>query len=862
MSQNTPDKIEKLTKQRLDVFGNPELSSAPEFESIEFDLPYRFFAYANPELLKPLFQSIFQKLEKCKKTIEHQDAWRFDTVVQTLVPNSDKLDTKSALTKIIRQYKIPEGHFQLKKEPVPGQLFPNDYIYLSRYALYLVTKELLHKSESFRDDISVSNKIDADKSKKNFESEVAIAFARYYFAFPKTDIDELIDITWAWIRGDKLKSKFETVKTKLDNIVKGLKGRNADYRDAHAFRDKFIFDTLFANVKIYNDDYKSVFGFQRAYEQALRQIGYKFFENKWICGNKIAPKVPGSFIAPHIMFVLIKYMNEFCELVYDQQNQEKLKSWVHEHIGRGNENKYTISTPESMKSHCSRPAECMNFNDLELLALEYFLTIRIGLDKLKLQTRGTDFDFSNVQMFCEKSHCDNYKAIKIIEFGRGPKSVDRKTGRKIHADPGVLDSFISVDLFGSDEKACLNYRRGREDKLAVLMEQHKANPTNETMAEIRKLEQEIKQENMVIYGFDIGLFNYPRPPVKLKEVPDKKEQNNKFAQTVQYEIKPIKQIQASSEIINLDNVPMADFQICPETKLTDVKFGHSVSVVQYNDKNGKPRDDWRLDKDGIFQTINSLVEKPTIFRPNGMISLCNDNFQMKNIVFESDTMSLAEQTVLAKKLVYLGMVNRVVFSGNKSVHMNITVGDTPNNPGEYRWLFQYIGRKLGLVTRTFDSQQLRYIYKGTIDLKLSHPAAKTRTPGAFRNIENKKIEQKLLHMTNVIYHIDWREKYNLEIEEIAKMKSRKAMTVVYKTNEVSDNILRDRRLRVSELLRAGWHDGNRNNMLFNEDGNGGIVNLMFNAGYKESEILDTLSIDANRNLINQIHNCIKRSVAR
>jgi hypothetical protein len=411
-----------------------------------------------------------------------------------LFENAEHIHIQRLIQKLTNHYKIPEGHFYLKDVSIAGQLFSNKRAYLSRYGFYLVTKELLHKSESFRNDLTAGN---SQENRRDFEVEMKIAFARYYFAFQNVEFEDLVNTTWDYVRGDKLKSKYETNRSKLDTIVKGLKGRNADYRDAEMFRHKYIFDILFAHVVHSNDGFKSFISFQRLYESALRSFGYKFLNDKWMkfgAPLTIAPKSPGNRIAPHLMFFLIKHLCQFCDLVYNKENQEELHTWMHETFGTGRENKFTVSAPESLKENNIKSSENMAFQDLELLAMQYFFHLRIYLEKIGMPAAS---------MFVDESYCDCYKQIKQAEFGSGRRKKDKRTGTVSREIPGVLENLSQYDLFCDDEKTCLNFRKRYEKEYMRLQEEYSITPTTALGMKINEINRDIQRENSGIYGFNL-----------------------------------------------------------------------------------------------------------------------------------------------------------------------------------------------------------------------------------------------------------------------------------------------------------------------------------------------------------------------
>lgn len=98
---------------------------------------------------------------------------------------------------------------------------------------------------------------------------------------------------------------------------------------------------------------------------------------------------------------------------------------------------------------------------------------------------------------------------------------------------------------------------------------------------------------------------------------------------------------------------------------------------------------------------------------------------MRNMVFEVDEgMTLEEQTALAKDMVRLGLANRAVFSGHKSVHVRVTVDIEPESVEEYK----FIWNRINLIH-----------FAGKADRQCAEPNRKTRRPGGVRDGVKQRI---------------------------------------------------------------------------------------------------------------------------
>ena len=153
-----------------------------------------------------------------------------------------------------------------------------------------------------------------------------------------------------------------------------------------------------------------------------------------------------------------------------------------------------------------------------------------------------------------------------------------------------------------------------------------------------------------------------------------------------------------------------------------------------------------------FETINPMKKFP-----NGYYESRRDAnvATMRNMVFEMDDTPLQEQKQISKELIDKGIVNRVVFSGNKSLHMRVTLDREPEEVEQYKFIWSKINDTY---------------FKGKADTACRNPSRLTRKMGAIRNNGKKQIGTviKTAHFFKVPN--SWISEYNSrnELNEIRK----------------------------------------------------------------------------------------------
>lgn len=122
---------------------------------------------------------------------------------------------------------------------------------------------------------------------------------------------------------------------------------------------------------------------------------------------------------------------------------------------------------------------------------------------------------------------------------------------------------------------------------------------------------------------------------------------------------------------------------------------------------------------------------------------------MRNFIFEGDELSLQEQKQLI--LENKDVINRVVFSGSKSLHARITINFEPESKQEYKWIHNYLNNKY---------------FNGTADKACANSSRLTRKPNGVR--DNGKIQTLLFKNNTVLKCEELHQKY-LEEKEINEL---------------------------------------------------------------------------------------------
>ena len=168
---------------------------------------------------------------------------------------------------------------------------------------------------------------------------------------------------------------------------------------------------------------------------------------------------------------------------------------------------------------------------------------------------------------------------------------------------------------------------------------------------------------------------------------------------------------------------------------------------------------------GKLDEIAGVTEQHELTRKDDNVS------SMRNFVFEGDELSLAEQKELIKE--NKDVINRVVFSGSKSLHCRITINFEPESKQEYKWIHNYLNNKY---------------FNGTSDKACSNPSRLTRRPNGIRDNGAK---QTLLFKSNTVlkceelHEIYLKEK---EVNDLLKDFNQTTSSYERKTDSIIDEL--------------------------------------------------------------------------
>ncbi len=152
-----------------------------------------------------------------------------------------------------------------------------------------------------------------------------------------------------------------------------------------------------------------------------------------------------------------------------------------------------------------------------------------------------------------------------------------------------------------------------------------------------------------------------------------------------------------------------------------------------------------FDENGELETVNPMIAIPTKFDDKtGLITNANENFQSQSYLFESDELTIRQQIIQARRLVSLGVINKVVYSGGKSLHMRCTVHEDfqPRGAAERKWLFFHIIESYGIKK---------------IDPVCYNQSRMIRREDVVRPDTGKL--QELIHLSDDILAIEWHDAF-------------------------------------------------------------------------------------------------------
>jgi len=210
---------------------------------------------------------------------------------------------------------------------------------------------------------------------------------------------------------------------------------------------------------------------------------------------------------------------------------------------------------------------------------------------------------------------------------------------------------------------------------------------------------------------------------------------------------------------------------------------------------GKYESAFRRYKDMQFETVNPVDDTIVLPEPHFDARLQKwvspKNVFDKNVLsrrrflYEIDGMSLDDQRKLLEPLLRRGVIQRVVFSGCKSLHCIVEEEDEPDaslDDEMYKYAWRYMAFRFFHDLR-FQNLRLPMRIDGrcpeVVDNRCGHPSRTTRSPFAVRKDEKtgwKPVEQKLLYFQNVRVFSGWRGAYERakadEADEIERARRR------------------------------------------------------------------------------------------
>lgn len=175
-------------------------------------------------------------------------------------------------------------------------------------------------------------------------------------------------------------------------------------------------------------------------------------------------------------------------------------------------------------------------------------------------------------------------------------------------------------------------------------------------------------------------------------------------------------IDALSEVE--DELPIEDIPHMPEEALSDTI---PESNASYKDQYCTTPTNNSTDQ---FEVLNPLMEGET--RKDENVST------RRNFIFEIDDLPLDEQKKIAKKLSEEHIINRIVYSGSKSLHMRVTVAQAIASKEEYKFIWKQLNAKY---------------FDGHADKACANPARLTRKLGGIRQGTGKKQAGMLIDST-------------------------------------------------------------------------------------------------------------------
>ena len=424
---------------------------------------------------------------------------------------------------------------------------------------------------------------------------------------------------WDYIRGEKLKKHHEIAYARVGHLIKSFY-EDSDWLDTHNIMHSYVYNILFANAK----SAKEIVSFQDYYRRVLPNTGIK---------------TPVPFIVPHVMGIANKAINNFCNEIWSRQKQDRT---------------FIIS------------------NNLEKLALDFFMNERYGLENMKREKPQMTDLFKPQAMFTAYHHSKCRESVKEIECGKGRKKSDWFWNIEYRETEGISYYGRNNSLFDDEDKSLYQERLRQEQALANLNSKWAREPNPETGNKIKSVRNEIEKINKSIYGIHIPEFMNP--------------------------------------------AARADFVI-------QMTLGMNFPVgtgMRYSAEENKFISCTKYECD-VSRSELQMLNLPLSLRPtSGHKTIrSNDNVQLNRFLYESDNLEIPEQKAIMESL--KPQMFRAVFSGNKSIHMIFRLPPAFKNllqsPEEYQVFWCMLAKELGFA-------------EGNMDKATKSPSNLTRAPNS------------------------------------------------------------------------------------------------------------------------------------
>jgi len=237
-----------------------------------------------------------------------------------------------------------------------------------------------------------------------------------------------------------------------------------------------------------------------------------------------------------------------------------------------------------------------------------------------------------------------------------------------------------------------------------------------------------------------------------------------------------------------------DFDPIPETKPS----GYGFAPQYCRDIYSEPTETFGGQEYEVINPVDLGAELKQGWKIRRRDELC---VTLKNLIFESDTLSREKQFKLAEELKEAGVINRAVWSGGKSLHMRVTLADAPD-PGEPDALKKY--------SFIWDLLNKRF-FGGAADTQCKNPSRLCRAPMGERRMPGGNVELQYLHYESAFpleYMADWRDEY--EADAIAKKAAETKWDAYFSSGRFKNGAVN----QAAQMFEAGLvRDGERHKLL-------------------------------------------------